>query len=82
MALSGIVSPELTAHRAQHEHHSATAHATALYSWLCIAGDAVEGTVVNAAPVQYATPLELASPVTQLHLFNGSQPPSRTPPLL
>ncbi len=53
VALSGIVYPQLTAHMAQHAHHSAATHATALCSWLCIAADAVEGEVVDVAPVRY-----------------------------
>lgn len=82
VALSGSVYPQLTAHMAQHEHHSAATHATALCSWLCTAADAVEGTVVDVAPVRYSTFLEQSPPVTQLHLTHGSQPPSRAPPLV
>ncbi|MGH7181975.1 MAG: hypothetical protein ACREJN_08370 [Nitrospiraceae bacterium] len=82
VALSGLAYPQLTAHMAQHEHHNAATHATALCSWLCIAGDAANGTVVDVAPVEYATILEQAPPVNQLRLFHGSQPPSRAPPLL
>ncbi|HEV8329059.1 MAG TPA: hypothetical protein VGQ08_16405 [Nitrospiraceae bacterium] len=82
VALSGIVYPQLTAHMAQHAHHNAATHATALCSWFCTAADAVEGTVVDVAPVRYSTALEQASPVTQLHFSYGSQPPSRAPPLL
>ncbi|MGH7215885.1 MAG: hypothetical protein ACREIG_01460 [Nitrospiraceae bacterium] len=82
VALSGIVYPQLTAHIGQHEHHNAATHATALCSWLCIAADAVESIVIDIAPVRYSTFLEQASPVTQLHLFHGSQPPSRAPPLV
>jgi len=55
VALSGIVYPQLTAHMAQHAHHNAATHATALCSWLCTAADAVEGTVVDVAPVRYST---------------------------
>jgi hypothetical protein len=82
VALSGIVYPQLTAHMEQHEHHNAATHATALCSWLCIAADAVEGTVADFTPVQYATFLEQAPPVTEFHLPHGPQPPSRAPPLL
>jgi len=82
VVLSGIVYPQLTGHIAQHEHHGAATHATALCSWLCIAGDAVNGIVVDVAPVEYATILEQAPPVNQLRLFHSSQPPSRAPPLL
>jgi hypothetical protein len=82
VALSGIVYPQLTAHIAQHEHHKAATHATALCSWLCIAADAVEGTRIDLTPVQYVTVLEQALPVTEFHLPHGSQPPSRAPPLL
>ena len=82
MALSGIVYPQLTAHMGQHEHHNAATHATALCSWLCIAADAVEGTVNDLSPVQYVTFLEHAPPVTGFHLPHGPQPPSRAPPFL
>jgi hypothetical protein len=67
---------------AQHEHHKAATHATALCSWLCIAADAVESTAVDIAPVRYVTFLEQVSPVTQLHVSHSSQPPSRAPPLI
>ena len=82
VALSGIVYPQIAAHLGQHEHHNAATHATALCSWLCIAGDAVDGTVTVAAPVQYATLLEQAPPVSQPSHFHGSLPSSRAPPLL
>ena len=81
VALSGIVYPQLTAHMGQHEHHSAATHATALCSWLCIAADAVDSIVDDVAPVRYSTFLGQAAPITQLHLFHNSQPPSRAPPL-
>ena len=82
VALSGIVYPQLTAHITQHEHHNAATHATALCSWLCIAADAVEGTVADLSPVQYSTFLEQSPPVTQIHFSHISQPPSRAPPLV
>ena len=41
VALSGIVYPQLTAHMAQHAHHNAATHATALCPWLGTAADAV-----------------------------------------
>src|SRR6185295_12762367 len=50
VALSGTVYPQLIAHIAQHQHHNAATHATALCSWLCIAADAVENTAVNIDP--------------------------------
>lgn len=81
-ALSAIVYPQLADHIGQHEHHGAATHATALCSWLCIAADAVEGTVIDLSPVQYSTVLEQVSPITQLHPSHISQPPSRAPPFL
>ena len=41
VALSGVVYPQLTAHMAQHAHHNAAIHVTALCSWLCTVADAV-----------------------------------------
>ena len=82
VALSGIVYPQLTSHMAQHEHHKAATHATALCSWLCIAADAVEGASVHLAPaeqiafvVQDLLKSQISAPLTV-------QPPSRAPPLL
>jgi hypothetical protein len=82
VALSGIVYPQLTEHIGQHEHHKAATHATVLCSWLCISADAVGGTVVELAPVQFVTFLVQTPPVTEFHLPHGPQPPSRAPPLL
>ncbi len=82
VALSGIVYPQLTAHLGQHDHHNAATHATALCSWLCIAADAVGSTADDVAPVRYAMFFEQASPVSPLHFFHISQPPSRAPPLI
>jgi hypothetical protein len=55
--LSGLVYPQLTAHAAQHAHHNAVTHATALCSWLCAAGQTAESLVSPAlAPVTGASP--------------------------
>src|SRR3954463_16320834 len=80
VVLSGTVYPQLTAHIAQHQHHNAATHATALCSWLCIAADAVASTAVNIVPVHSSTCLEQASPLTQFPPFQSSQPPSRASP--
>ena len=80
VALSGIVYPQLTAHMAQHEHHNAATHATALCSWLCKAADAVEGTSVHLAPLDQAEFIEqefLEPEISAVLIF---QPPSRAPP--
>ena len=82
VALSGIVYPQLTAHIAQHEHHNAATHATALCSWLCIAADAVEGTSVSFTPVEQVTLLEQKSFDSRISAPLTIQPPSRAPPLV
>ncbi|HLZ35438.1 MAG TPA: hypothetical protein VKP13_15630 [Nitrospira sp.] len=78
--LSGVVYPQLTAHAAQHAHHSAATHATALCSWLCAAGQAAEN-VVSPAPAPFTT----ASPaVRQEYVASDFSPvssdSSRGPP--
>ena len=80
VALSGIVYPQLTAHMAQHEHHNAATHATALCSWLCIAADAVEGTSVCFAPVEQIVFLGQQYIGPQVDAILTVQPPARAPP--
>ena len=80
VALSGIVYPQLTAHMAQHAHHNAAAHATALCSWLCMATDAVEGTLVHLAPVDQVDFIEQEFLEPQIGTVLSFQSPSRAPP--
>jgi hypothetical protein len=80
VALSGIVYPQLTAHAAQHAHHDASAHATALCSWLCIAADAVEGSSVHIIPVEQVEFVEQEFLGPQISAVLSFQPPSRAPP--
>ena len=82
VALSGIVYPQLTAHAAQHAHHDASAHATALCSWLCIAANAVEETSVHFAPVEQVALIEQEFFEPQISAVLTVQPPSRAPPFL
>ncbi len=80
--LSGLVYPQLTAHAAQHNHHNAATHATALCSWLCAAGHTAEGTV---APV-LASPTASSQAVEVEYLATGSSvllpSASRSPPFI
>lgn len=78
--LSGLVYPQLTSHIAQHAHHNASAHATALCSWLCIAADAVEGATVDVSLVSQIDPLTKESLNSQFSAPLAVQPPSRAPP--
>jgi hypothetical protein len=80
VALSGMVYPQLTAHLAQHEHHNATTHATALCSWLCIAADATEGTSVHFNPIVQVVLLVQEFFAPQINPVLTVQPPSRAPP--
>jgi len=65
--LSGIVYPQLTAHMAQHEHHNAATHATALCSWLCAAGHAAE----SVAPPTPTSPPTSSQAVEVEYLATG-----------
>ena len=80
VALSGIVYPQLTAHMAQHEHHNAATHATALCSWLCMAADAGEGTSVHLTPIEPVNVIEQDFLEPQISAVLSFQPPSRAPP--
>jgi len=37
-----LASPAMVAHEAQHAHHKAATHSSALCSWLCGAGQSIE----------------------------------------
>lgn len=78
--LSAVAYPQLTAHAAQHAHHDASAHATVLCSWLCMAADAVEGTSLHLALVEQVDFIEQEVLGPQISAVLSFQPPSRAPP--
>ena len=78
--LSSLLYSQVTSHIAQHAHHNASAHATVLCSWLCIAADAVGGAAVDVAPVSQIDLLTQESLCTQIRVPLSVQPPSRAPP--
>ena len=78
--LSAIAYPQLTAHMAQHEHHNAATHATALCSWLCMAADTGEGTSVHLTPIEQVDVIEQDFLGLQISAVLSFQPPSRAPP--
>jgi hypothetical protein len=43
LLLSGLIYPQTVAHATHHAHHKAATHATALCSWMCAAGQVLEG---------------------------------------
>jgi hypothetical protein len=65
---------------AQHEHHNAVTHATALCSWLCMAADAGEGTSVHLIPIEQVDVIEQDFLGLQISAVLSFQPPSRAPP--
>lgn len=50
LLLSGLVYPQTVAHAAQHAHHKAATHATVLCSWVCSAGQVLEGPAFGLQP--------------------------------
>ena len=80
--LSAISYPQLTAHAAQHAHHDASAHATVLCSWLCMAANAAESTSVHLALVEQVEFIELEFLGPQISPVLTVQPPPRAPPFV
>jgi hypothetical protein len=80
VVLSGLVYPQLTSHVDRHAHHNAATHATALCSWLCIAGDAVGVNPVDIAPVQPAVPIPISLLASHTCTSSSTQLPVRAPP--
>jgi len=42
LLVPALASPAMVAHEAQHAHHKAATHSSALCSWLCGAGQGIE----------------------------------------
>lgn len=80
VALSGIVYPQLTAHMAQHAHHNAATHATALCSWLCTAGQTAEGSTSPSLVLFTDTSPEVRQEYAAPDLYPVSSHASRGPP--
>ena len=55
LALSGVASAQMVSHGTAHEHHQSATHANVLCSWMCAAGQGLEGIVFvfesHASPV-------------------------------
>lgn len=45
---SGVAYPQTVAHESHHSHHQAATHSTSLCSWMCAAGQMLDG--VQLAP--------------------------------
>lgn len=78
--LSAVSYPQLTAHAGEHAHHDASAHATVLCSWLCMAINAAEGISIHLALVEHIDFIELEFLGPRISLVLSVQPPSRAPP--
>jgi hypothetical protein len=78
--LGSVVYPRAVAHAAHHDHHNAATHATVLCSWMCAAGQVLEGATfiftASLGPiglVEARVPATIASPLSLTAL-------SRAPP--
>lgn len=80
LLLSGTVHVQTVAHAMHHAHHQATEHSTVLCSWMCAAGQVLDGGIVcfpaDAGPLTLASvPVSQAPPTTLLE-----SPATRGPP--
>jgi len=82
LVLGGLAYPQTVGHAAHHTHHTATTHASVLCSWLCAAGQGLDGTpiVLNAAFGSVA--LASIAVAQQPAGFAPFTTPSRGPPSL
>jgi len=81
LLLSGLVYPQTVAHAAHHAHHQAATHATALCSWMCAAGQVLEGVALVFQAEN--GPIGLAGLPVSPEPFSAVRPtsPSRGPPV-
>ena len=79
LLLSGLVYPQTVAHAAHHAHHQAATHATALCSWMCAAGQVLEGVAVvfqaENRPVGLAVPPVSPEPFSTVCASSASRGP-------
>ncbi len=80
--LSGLVYPQSVAHAAHHAHHQATTHSSVLCSWMCAAGQMLDG--VQLAPQTHFEVLacDLAVVFQEPACQPVESPTSRGPPVL
>ena len=80
LVVGGLASAQSIAHESQHAHHQKATHDTVLCSWMCAAGQGVEGAVVEAMfelfPLEW---LELAS-LGHTPIIHVDSPATRGPP--
>ena len=82
LLLSALVYPQTVAHAAQHAHHKAATHATALCTWMCAAGQVLEGVAFDVqspiGPVRLAGLAVLQTPPSAVLPASASRgPPPR-----
>jgi hypothetical protein len=82
LAVGGAANGLLVQHELEHAHHKAATHATAVCTWVCSAGQVLEGLTV-ALPVTLA-PLEILSVPRSDEWIDAVRvvAPSRGPPAL
>ena len=62
LVVPALASPAMVAHEAQHAHHNAATHSSALCSWLCGAGQGFELTDSVFAPtIAFLATLDIES---------------------
>lgn len=59
LTVGGLAYSQMVQHEVQHAHHKAATHATAACSWVCSAGQVLEGLTVslqvNLGPLAFAS---------------------------
>ncbi|MBM4121002.1 MAG: hypothetical protein FJ249_00185 [Nitrospira sp.] len=80
LLLSGLVYVQAMEHAAHHAHHQAATHASALCSWMCAAGQSLEG--ITVAFHADLSPLALVDPPAAQDLLTTvlPSPVTRGPP--
>ncbi|WP_447973574.1 hypothetical protein [Nitrospira sp. Kam-Ns4a] len=82
LSVGALAYGQMVQHAVQHAHHKAATHATAICSWVCSAGQVLEG---PAIPLHVAIgPLTVASLPPGAHWASAVRvvSPSRGPPLV
>lgn len=81
LLLGGVASAQAVEHAGHHAHHQAATHATVLCSWMCAAGQVLEGIAVVFQAGNHQTGVVAIAASEALASAVRPTTPSRGPPV-
>lgn len=82
LLLNGVAYPQTVAHETHHAHHQAATHSSVLCSWMCAAGQMLDGVQVTPQAHFHLLAIDLAVIFQEPSSQSLASPTSRGPPVL